>query len=194
MWYGAAMSEPLRDRWTWDDYLAWEARQEVRHEFVDGEVRAMTGGTARHDVIGNRLRSRLEAAMAGQRCRVHGPDMKVATGNGNARYPDALLDCGRFVPEAVVAQEPTVLFEVLSRSTAWVDQGFKLRDYDATPSIRHYVLISQDEVRALIYTRDESGRLHVRNAVLVEGIEGVIRIDDPPFVLPLARLYEGVLA
>jgi Uma2 family endonuclease len=187
------MSEPLRERWTWDAYMAWEAKQEIRHELVDGVVRAMTGGSIRHDTIANNLRAELREALRGGPCRVQGPDVKVVTGNGNVRYPDALVDCGVPNLDALVAQKATAVFEVLSRSTAWVDQGFKLRDYDATPSIRHYVLISQDEARALIYTRDGSGRLHISNAALAEGLEAAIRLDDPAVSLPLARLYEGVM-
>lgn len=72
-------------------------------------------------------------------------------------------------------QGPVAVFEVLSASTAWIDQGLKLRDYDATPSIRYYVLISQDERRAMVYTRDAGGRLGGQNAVLLEGGEGGCR-------------------
>ncbi len=185
------MSERVRERWSWDAYLEWEARQEIRHEFVDGEVRAMTGGTLKHNLITRRLGAALDGALGG-RCRVFGPDVKVATGNGNARYPDALVDCGRFVPTALVAQDPVAVFEVLSRRTAWVDQGFKLRDYDATPSIRYYVLISQDELRAMLYTRDETGRLDIRAARLIEGEEGVIALPSLGVALTLGALHEGL--
>ncbi len=122
------MSDGVFHRWTWDACIEWKARQQLRHEFVDGAPRAMTGGTAAHDMVANRLRAALAGALAGRPCRVHGPDMKVATGNGNARYPDALIDCGRFAPSAVLAGEPVAVFEVLSRSTAPFDQSFKLRD------------------------------------------------------------------
>jgi Uma2 family endonuclease len=112
------MSEPLRGRWTWDAYLAWEANQETRHEFVDGAVRAMTGGTEAHDVIAGNLRMALAEALKGGPCHVRGPDLKVLTGNGNARYPDALVKCGPTDRRAVVVTEPLAVFEVLSRSTA----------------------------------------------------------------------------
>lgn len=186
------MSEPQPRRWSWEDYLAWEAQQPVRHEFVDGEVRAMGGGTAAHDTIANNLRDALRAALRGRPCRAHGPDMMVATGTGNGRYPDALVDCGRFVPTALQAQEPAAVFEVLSRSTAWVDQGLKLRDYDATPSIKHYVLVSQDEPRAMVYTRDAEGRLDIRNAALLERADQEIALPGLGLVLRLASLYDGL--
>lgn len=186
------MSERVREHWSWDAYLEWEAKQEIRHELVNGEVHAMTGGSLRHDTIANNLRAELRAALRGGPCRPQGPDAKVATGNGNARYPDALVDCGKRNPDALFAQEPVAVFEVLSRSTAWVDQGFKLRDYDATPSIRYYVLISQDELRAMIYTRSDDGRLDIRNAELVEGTEGTIRLPSLGAALTLGTLHEGL--
>ena len=165
------MSEARRHAsWTWDAYLEWEARQPIRYELVNGEVYAMGGGTAEHDTIGNNLRGELRTLLRGKPCRPQGPDLKVKAGQ-DGRYPDALIDCGPRVPGALVAQEPVAVFEVLSKSTAWIDQGLKLRDYDATPSVRYYVLISQDERRAMVYTRDAGGRLGGQNAVLLEGVE-----------------------
>ncbi|HET7879253.1 MAG TPA: Uma2 family endonuclease [Acetobacteraceae bacterium] len=177
--------------WTWEGYLDWEARQPIRYELVDGQVHAMGDGTAEHDTIGNNLRAGLHAAMRGKRCRVHGPDLKVKAGT-DGRYPDALIDCGQRVVGALFAQEPVAVFEVLSKSTGWIDQTLKLRDYDATPSIRTYVLISQDEMRALVYTRDQSGQLGVQGAVLLEGADASVSIPEFGLSLPFSALYEGL--
>lgn len=186
------MSEAKRDAaWTWDAYLEWEARQPRRHELVDGQVYAMGGGTAEHDTIGNNLRAALHSQLRGKPCRPHGPDLKVKAGN-DGRYPDALVDCGPRLPGALHAQEPVAVFEVLSKSTGWIDQSLKLRDYDATPSIRTYVLISQDEMRALMYMRDQDGRLGVRSAALLEGPDASVVIADLGVSLSFAALYEGL--
>jgi Uma2 family endonuclease len=186
------MAEPQRKPWTWDAYLDWEAKQPVRYELVGGEVRAMDGGTLAHDAIANNLRRERSARLRGGPCRQFGPDVKVATGTGNARYPDALIDCGRFVPSAVQAQEPVAVFEVLSKSTAWIDQGLKLRDYDATASIRHYVLISQDEPKALVYARGEDGHIDLRGADLLEGLDATIALPGAGISISLASCYEGI--
>ena len=188
------MSRARRERWTWDAYVAWESEQETRHEFVDGDVHARAGGTMARDVVTNNLRRLLFEALRGKDCRVHGPDAKIATGNGNARYPDAFVDCGRLVPEALFAQQPTVVFEVLSRSTAWSDQTLKLRDYDATPTIQHYVLLSQDELRGVIHTRGANGAFDNRKAILVEGRDGVVALPALDIVIPLVLLHEGLEA
>lgn len=186
------MSEARRQtNWTWDAYLEWEVRQAVRYELVDGQVYAMGGGTAEHDTIGNNLRAALHAQMRGKPCRVQGPDLKVRAGQ-DGRYPDALVDCGPRVVGALHAQEPVAVFEVLSKSTGWIDQTLKLRDYDATPTIRTYVLISQDEQRAMVYWRDADGRLGIQSAVLLEGEGASIEIPDFGLVLPFSALYEGL--
>jgi Uma2 family endonuclease len=186
------MSEArLRTSWTWEAYLEGEARQPIRYELVDGQALAMGGGTAEHDTIGNNLRAALHARLRGKPCRPHGPDLKVRAGN-DGRYPDALIDFGLRVPGALYAQEPVAAFEVLSKSTGWIDQSLKLRDYDATPTIRTYVLISQDEMRALVYTRDAGGRLGVQSAVLLEGAEASVEIPEFDMTLPFPELYEGL--
>jgi Uma2 family endonuclease len=186
------MSEARRPLiWTWEAYLDWEARQPIRYEFVDGQVYAMGGGTAEHDTIANNLRAALLTQLRGKPCRPHGPDLKVRAGK-DGRYPDALIDCGPWVPGALYAREPVAVFEVLSKSTGWIDQSLKLRDYDATPSIRTYVLISQDELRAMVYTRDADGRLGIQDAVILAGEAAVVEIPHPGLVLPFSVLYEGL--
>ncbi len=180
-----------RQTWSWEGYLEWEIRQPLRYELVDGEVHAMGGGTAEHDTIGNNLRAELRDRLRGKPCRVQGPDLKVKAGK-DGRYPDALIDCGARIPGAMVVQDPTAVFEVLSRSTAWIDQSLKLRDYDATPGIRHYVLISQEDPRALIYQRDEHDRLGVQAARLVDGLDAAIVLQDFDISIPFSVLYEGL--
>ncbi len=186
------MAEPQRKPWTWEAYHDWEGRQPLRYELVDGDVHATGGGTLAHDLIANNLQRELATQLRGGPCRPYGPDVKVATGTGTGRYPDALIDCGRFVPGALQTQEPIAAFEVLSKSTAWIDQNLKLRDYDATQTIRHYVLISQDEPRVMVYTRGDDGRLDLRGAMLVTGIHETVALPGVGLSLPLADFYEGI--
>jgi Uma2 family endonuclease len=186
------MSEARRQTvWSCEAYLDWEAQQPIRYELVDGQVYAMVGGTFEHDTICNNLRGELRERTRGKPCRPQGPDLKVKAGT-DVRYPDALVDWGPRVPGALFAQEPVAVFEVLSKSTAWIDQTLKLRGYDTTPTIRYYVLISQDEQRALFYTRDKDGRLATRDAALLEGADAAIEIPEFDLALPFAALYEGI--
>ena len=186
------MPEPVRRTpWTWSEYLNWEAAHPIPYELVEGEVVARGGGTAGHDTIANNLRGELRDRLRSKPCRPHGPDLKVKAGE-NGRYPDALIDRGPRVPGALTAQEPVAVFEVLSRTTSWIDQSMRLRDYDRVASVHRYVLISQDEVRALIYQRDGIGHLSIADACFVTGLDGVLPIPEAGIELPMARLYEDL--
>ena len=179
-----------RETWTWDNYLEWEARQDMRYELVDGEVYAMTGGTADHDTISTNLVAELRERLRGSRCRAHGANLKVKAGR-NGRYPDALVDCGPRVGEALDAQQPTVVFEVLS--TAAFDQSLKLRDYEAIESIRAYVLVDQDKPRVLVYARDVHGGIgSASSMVLAEGLNAMIELPVLELTIPLRAVYEGI--
>lgn len=184
------MAQALRQPLTWDDYLAWEALQEFRYELVDGQVYAMGGGTLAHDMIESNLHTELRRQLRGTPCRRGGPNVKVQTGNGNGRYPDGLIDCGPFVPDAVQAQIPTAVFEILSRSTVWMDQNTKFDDYDATPSIKHYVLIFQDTVRVMVYARADNGWLDRVGASKFTDLNDVATLGG--ITLPLSALYDGL--
>jgi len=186
------MAKVQPKHWAWDEYLAWESQQPARYELVDGDVYAMGGGSVAHDLIANRLRAELAQRLRDGPCRPHGPDVKVATATGNARYPDALIDCGHLVPDALCAQHPVAVFEVLSKSTAWVDQSLKLRDYDATTTIQYYVLIAQDEPRVVVYARSDDGRIDLRGAALLTHIERSIDLPALNLSIPLATLYDGL--
>ena len=186
------MSDAFRQtKWSWEEYLAWEVRQPIRYELAGGQVHAKGGGTTKHDTIGNNLRRHLWSCLRGTPCRVQGPDLKVKAGQ-DGRYPDALIDRGPRVPDALQAQTPVAVFEILSKTTAWIDQTRKLREFDATPSVLTYILISQDEPRALVYRRDEIGRLSIRSAALLERPESAIEIAEPELSVPFSALHEDV--
>lgn len=186
------MAEPKRRLMSWPEYLAWEAMQPIKYELVDGEVRAMGGGTRQHDTICNNLRAALHERLRGKPCRLQGPDLKVQTGTGNGRYPDALIDCGQSSADTLQAQEPVAVFEVLSRSTSWTDQNAKFDDYDETPAIRYYVLIFQDQMRVMAYGRDDKGHLDRRRAVVLRDPGENLSIPSLNLSLPLSALYEDV--
>jgi Uma2 family endonuclease len=185
------MSEAKQQpRWTWEAYLDWEARQPMRYELVDGQVYAMAERSAEHDTIGDNLRVVLHTQLRGKRCRPHGPDLKVSWQGwplpGRA---------GRLRPArawGAASSRAGAVFEVLSKSKGWIDPSLKLRDYDATPSIRTYILISQDEQRAMVYARDADGRFGFPSAVLLEGVDVSIEIPELCPALPFSALYEGL--
>jgi Uma2 family endonuclease len=176
---------------TLDEFLRWAQYQEQRHEFVDGAAVAMAGGTRAHDRIQRNLIIRCTPRLSGSGCEPLGPDIMVVTGTGNGRYPDMTIDCGTYEATAVAATEPTVVFEILSESTKKTDQLAKLVDYDATPAIRHYVLVSQIEPLVLVYSRGGHGSFGIRPETL-RGLEAVLALPSVGIALPLGEIYQGL--
>ena len=184
---GAAMGLAREKPWPLEEFLSWEREQPERFELIDGQPVAMTGGTQAHDLIKTNLAAALRAALRGGPCRPGGSDLKVITGNGRVRYPDALIDCGPFRPDADTASDPVAVFEVLSRSTSWVDLTRKVQDYGATPGLDTYVAISQDELRVAVFRR--SGDRLVQSQLLTRLEDGVAA---GPATLGLAAIYEDI--
>jgi Uma2 family endonuclease len=146
------MSTVVRKPMTIEAFLAWEEHQEPRWEFDGFAPVAMTGGSNEHEAIGTRLRTLLDTALFGKPCRVRGPTMKIEVA-GRIRYPDAFVFCSDAFRGQTVITDPVIVFEVLSPSTSRIDRIEKLREYQATPSIRRYVLLEQDAIAATIYLK-----------------------------------------
>ncbi|MES1198774.1 MAG: Uma2 family endonuclease [Pseudomonadota bacterium] len=182
------MADTLRRRWTLQEYLDWEEKQETRNEFVDGRVRAMVGASRRHNRIGANVLSALVVALKGRKCQPFGEGMKIMIPNGNVRYGDVTVDCGPQNMDDIAASEPTVVVEVLSKSTAYVDQTDKLDDYQSIPSMRHILHLVQERPEAELWTRDgEAWR-----RVALSGLEAEIDLTAIGVKLQLAVAYDGV--
>jgi Uma2 family endonuclease len=138
-----------------EEFLDWERKQPRRHEFANGVVTLMTGGSAAHVTIAMNLAFALRDALRGSACPF-GSDMKVIA-NGTVRYPDVSVVCRRIDDKQDQITEPVVIIEVLSPTTERVDRGRKKFDYFATPSIRQYAIVEQDERRIDLYTRTATG-------------------------------------
>ncbi len=176
---------------TFDEFLSWERGQELKHEFVDGEPVGMAGGTEAHTVIQANLIAAVTPRLRGSGCRPFTSDMLVKTGTGRGRYPDMTIDCGPRRGDNVVAPEPTVVFEVLSEETQKRDRTIKLADYNATPSIAHYVLIEQGEPLIHVYSRGPHGDFNLRPQE-VRGLDGVVELPAIKISLPMSEIYDGL--
>jgi Uma2 family endonuclease len=146
------MTALARKPMTLTAFLAWEETQELRWEFDGVQPVAMTGGTVAHEIIGNGLRGRLGEKLRGGPCRVMGPTIKIEV-MGRIRYPDALVTCAPPPRGATIVPEPIVVFEILSPGTSRTDRIEKLREYQATESIRRYVILEQDSIAATVFER-----------------------------------------
>jgi Uma2 family endonuclease len=178
-----------------DEFLAWEREQVGRHDWFQGEVFAMAGGTPRHAALGAALAGELRAALRGGPCRVLSSDQKVVARPGaHFVYPDASVVCGPLevaTGTTDVLANPTVLVEVLSASSEKYDRGLKWEGYQHLASLRDYLLVSQSAPRIEHFQRevDEGGRVSWRYRELGRG-EGVTLWNGA--VVEVDAVFEGV--
>jgi Uma2 family endonuclease len=175
------------------EYLETERTANEKHEYYEGEVFAMAGGTYRHSRLKMRLAHLLEARLSGKRCRPTDADMRVKMKSlGLYTYPDASVVCGK--PEFEDGKQdtllnPTVIFEVLSESTESYDRGKKFWFYRHLESFTDDVLINQNDIAVEHYKRQINGGWLMTEA---EGLEAVMQLPVLDIELPLAELYRDI--
>jgi Uma2 family endonuclease len=170
---------------SYEAYLAAERETGLRHEFLDGEIRLMSGGSLRHSALKTNLGALLRAGLRGGPCRPYDADAKLRVlATGLATYADFAVVCGRPEPhpdDPLAYTNPTALFEVLSPSTEAWDRGGKFLHAQQVPSLRWYVLVSQDTPRVEVYERAEerwSYAVHTDGSVLFEALGLVLALDE----------------
>lgn len=152
------MVDVARRRATYAEYMAFAESSELKHEFIAGEIVAMSGGTIAHGRLIGQIAGLARDALRGRPCVVMPAEVRVRIRAADrATYPDLHVVCAAVEadaddPHAVV--NPTVIVEVLSDSTADADRGDKFAAYRRLRSLREYVLVSQHERRIDVYTRD----------------------------------------
>jgi len=191
-----AMGEPAHHRFTFDQYLMLEEDSGAKHEFLDGQVWAMSGGTPDHAAIAGNVLTLLNVQLAGKKCRVFTSDLRirvVATGLGT--YPDVSVVCGRLELDPEDAKRhtvinPRVLVEVLSPSTEDYDRGDKLRQYQQIPALDELVLVAHDRREIEIIRREADGSWSRR---LVRDGETAM-LTSIACALPVDEVYRDPLA
>ncbi len=180
-------------RMTYAEYLALEDASETKHEWSNGEVYAMSGGSPEHSRLQARMIVALSLALTGKPCAPFTSDLRVYVAAAKrSTYPDVTVICDALQhadldPHA--ATNPTVLVEVLSPNSEAEDRGEKWALYQRIPSLAHYVLVSQHRPRVEVYTRTELGWHYAESlpgdSFQLAALGVAIRVDD---------LYAGALA
>lgn len=148
------MKNPLL---TYAEYLAQESKSELKHEFLRGDVWAMSGGTPEHGRLAVRAGSLLTSALQKRPCVVYSSDVRVRVqATDRSTYPDLSVVCGKDEhasddPDAIT--NPIVIVEVLSPSTERSDRGEKFAHYQRLSSLQEYVLVAQDTARVEVFRR-----------------------------------------
>jgi Uma2 family endonuclease len=172
------------------EYLKFEERSHTKHEYVDGEVYAMSGVTRRHDLITTNVLTRAaNAAAASKDCQAFGPSVKVYVEEYNSfYYPDMSVCCDPSDDHDLFLVRPCFLVEVLSPSTARTDRREKRFAYTSLESLREYAIVDQNRMRVELYRREGTRW----GAYLLDKPEDVVESTCLGLRLSLAEIYEGV--
>ncbi|HIK30561.1 MAG TPA: Uma2 family endonuclease [Oscillatoriales cyanobacterium M59_W2019_021] len=176
---------------TAEEYLEWEAQQDIRYEYVDGEVFAMTGSTIPHNDIALNLYSILRPHLGSRGCRANVSDVKAQLNSQRQYYyPDVIVSCD---PEDLKArkfiQNPTLIAEVLSPSTSAKDRGEKFTNYLKIPTLQEYLLIDSEKISVERYCRGE-GRMWLYYPYIPGD---VVTLSSLELEFPIEILYEGIV-
>ena len=178
---------------TVEAYLAMERESDERHDYLDGEIFAMTGASLRHNLITSHLLANLHAQLLGGDCSVVANDMRVRVPSMELfTYPDIVVFCGP--PELDddhhdTLSNPVVLIEVLSASTEAYDRTTRFDHYRTLTSLRDYVLVAQDRPHVERYSRQST---HLWEFWESAGIDDSLSLPSLQMALPLAEIYRDL--
>lgn len=174
-----------------EEYLEMEESAEYRSEYYDGEIFAMSGGTYKHSAICSNLNRRIGDALDRRNCMVFDSNLKLAIPKINAFfYPDLMVVCGRIEfaeNRKDTIRNPILIAEVLSPSTESFDRGDKFGFYRTLPSLKEYILISQDEPVVEVYFRQDEKKWSYSVA---EGLEQSIVLQSIEYEIMLKDVYQ----
>lgn len=177
-----------------EEYLVIEREAREKYEYHDGYIYAMAGGTLNHGLICGNIFGEIRAALKAKHsdCRAMSSEIKLHVASQNSfLYPDTMVICGAIEPSAIepnAVTNPTVIVEVLSKTTATYDRGDKFYIYRQITSLREYVLIEQDKAQIEVYQRQAD----LWKITRVTGLDQQLQLSSLNVVVPLAAIYEDV--
>lgn len=181
-----------KSKLTEEEYLLFEKASLEKHEYFKGEVFAMAGASARHNIIFSNTFIGIGLQLKGKPCKPFGSDLRIhIPENTLYTYPDISIICGEIIPSKADADttiQPTVLLEILSASTRNYDQGIKFRLYREIPTLKEFITIDSESIGIEAY------RINVeRNWELKDyrSIDETLTIPAVGLSLSLKEIYEG---
>ena len=177
---------------TAQDFLDWERQQATKHEYVQGETFAMAGASDAHVTVSLNVATALKAHLRGTPCRTYIADMKVQVQAADAFfYPDVVVTCSAADTQRPDAkQDPTLVVEVLSPSTAAYDRGLKFEYYRTLPSLQEYALIDPERHSVEVFRRNQAGQW----VLFPFGDNTEVELASVGLRMPMAAVYEDVVA
>jgi Uma2 family endonuclease len=175
-----------------DEYLEGELASEIRHEYVAGNVYAMSGGTLNHQRVAGNFMRLAGNQLTGKPCFPTGSDFKLRIplvgGDEAFYYPDGMIICVPVSGDALFTDSPSVILEVLSPATRRIDEVQKFRDYITISSLRTYILAETDSPLLTLHRRTGEG--FQRETIF--GLDAVLDLPEVGISMPLAELFREV--
>ena len=172
---------------TAQEFLIWDETQTLKHEFVRGEVFAMTGGVDRNNTVAINLLVTLRQHLRGTPCRVYGSDVKLRVEAADCFfYPDLMVTCSAAdLASRLIKREPVLVVEVLSPSTAAFDRGEKFADYRQLTSLAEYLMVDVERRHCDLHRKGPDGLWVLHPS----GPDDAVRLASLELVVQAAELW-----
>lgn len=174
-----------------EEYFLWEEHQLEKHEYIDGQVYAMSGGSKNHSLISVRLITLFSNHLDGSGCETANLDLKVnIVETSNYTYPDLSVTCDERDKAATqYIAYPCLIVEVLSGATEAYDRGGKFRLYRKNPALQDYLLVSSTKFEMDLYHKKDTGEWIIINYKQGDTIE----LKSINFSFPIEQVYRGLV-
>jgi Uma2 family endonuclease len=180
-------------RYTLEQYLAIERAADHKSEYIAGEMVAMSGVSLRHSVIKSNVEWHLRGQIGDKPCRTHSSDLRVHVGSAFF-YPDIVVVCGepKLLDDTYLDTllNPSVVIEVLSKSTEGYDRGIKFMRYAQIETLTDYILVAQDTYRIEHFVRLPDGEWPT--PVVITNPKATLKIESLGCSLSIADIYRGI--
>ena len=180
-------------KFTAAEYLQREATAEIKSEFHDGEILAMSGGTFEHSLIISNCNAAIKNAISSKGCFVFDSNLKVKAEKTNSYlYPDVTVICGKVEADPLsnhVALNPVLIVEVISETTGAYDRGEKFHNYQNIHSFREYVLVEQKKPQVDVLYKNASGDWMLKSYF---GLDGNVELQSLGIFISLSTIYECI--
>lgn len=187
------MSALPKKKYSLEEYFALERESDMRHEYLEGDIYAMSGGSRSHERIVSDMDTILNIQLREKGCEVFASNMRLKTAARSFLYADLSVVCGEaeFIEEGGLDHlaNPILVVEVLSESTEQFDRREKFWRYQSIPSLRDYVLVDQHRPVLEIYTRQDGDRWLYR---VTRGLDASVILDSIGCTLALSEGYRRV--
>ena len=179
--------------YSFEEYLELEETSNYKHEYQDGEVVPMTGGTTEHNKIALNFAAYLKFALKGQKYNIFIGDVKLWIPHyRQGTYPDVMIIDGKpiyYGGGKTTVTNPSLIVEILSKSTQNYDQGDKFLYYRSLPKFKEYILISQNQYYVMQYNKTNEGKWLLTE---YEGENSILSLISVNFDITFQEIYEGV--